>query len=108
MHVRIPVACTLTVESAADRLEEWRTFFASWIDTAERTNDRELRLRLDKSEKALVIAADLVQREKACCGFFEFSIEFQSDGRWLVVRVPDDAAGVLTDIVALLPSSLPV
>ncbi len=106
--MRVPIACTLTVESAADRIEEWRTFFGTWIDAAERTKDRELRLRLDGSEKALVIAADLAQREKACCGFFDFCIEVQSDERWLLVRVPDEAAGVLTDIVALLPSRLRV
>ncbi len=108
MGVRIPVACSLTPESAADRVQEWRTFFAEWIHAAEKANDRELRLRLDTSEKALLVAADLAEREKACCGFFDFSIELQPDERWLVIRVPHDAAGVLRDIVSLLPSGLQV
>ena len=102
--MRIPIACTLTPESAADRVEEWRAFFANWIEAAEKGSG-ELRLRLNRSESALVLAADLAEREKACCGFFEFSIELQPEARWLVVRVPDDAAGVLDDIVALLRTS---
>ena len=106
MGVRIPITCSLTPESAGDRVQEWRDFFANWIDAADKRNDGELRLRLNRSENALVLAADLAEREKACCGFFDFSIELQSDERWLVVQVPDDAAGVLDGIVTLLPTGV--
>ncbi len=99
--VRIPVACTLSAESAADRIEDWRRFFASSVTAVERTSDRRLRVRLADSPMALTAAVDLAQREKACCAFFEFSVDVDATSRWLVVGVPAEAAGTLAEFATL-------
>jgi hypothetical protein len=103
--MRVPIACTLTAEELPDRIDEWRTFMASSVVDTERPAGTRLRLRLEPSERTLVRAADLAQRERACCGFFDFSIDVQTDALWLVVRVPDEAAGILDDFAGLAPSS---
>jgi hypothetical protein len=101
--MRIPLACTLTSESAAARLEEWRSFLAHSTGTAERKSDVTLRVRLNESTEALEAAVDLARREKACCGFFEFSIDVEADASWLSITVPPEAADTLADFVSLLP-----
>jgi hypothetical protein len=37
--MRVPIACTLTSESAAARIEEWRRFCAHSTGAAEQTSD---------------------------------------------------------------------
>ena len=101
--MRFPLACTLTPGAAHDRVDEWRQFFARSVVAMERTSAHDLRFQLDGSTSAVRDAADLAQREKACCSFFEFSIESEAAGWWLVVRVPPDAAPVLAEFAALAP-----
>ncbi len=103
--MRIPLACTLSADAATGRVEEWRGFLASSVVHVERTSDRQLRLRLDDSTTALTTAVDLAQREKACCEFFEFSLELEVTSRWLVVRVPSEASDLLTQLATLIPAS---
>jgi hypothetical protein len=94
--VKIPIACSLEAEQAEKRIGEWRTFLAESV-TAAAKDGESLRLRLASSDQALLDAVDLAAREKACCGFFVFSIEVDADTRTLEVRLPDDAAAVLDD-----------
>jgi hypothetical protein len=101
--MQIPVACTLTLESAAARLEEWRYFLAHSTGAVQKSGDLQLRVQLDGSAGVIEAAVDLARREKACCGFFEFSIEVESDACWLSIKVPPDAAGTLEDFASLLP-----
>jgi len=101
--VRIPIACTLTADATDDRIEEWRRFLQT-SPRAERTSEGELRVQLDDSARVLE-AADLARREKACCAFFEFSIELEVEASWLRVRVPPEASSVLDDFASLLPAS---
>jgi len=97
---RVPIACTLTPVEADDRVAEWRALLADGVD--ERQLDGTVaRLRLTPGDDVLLAAVDLAQREKACCGFFSFSIEVDSIDRWLRVEVPADATTVLEDLVAL-------
>jgi len=103
--VRIPIACTLTAEAADDRVDEWRSFFASSVTALERTSEQEFRFRLDASVAAVHDAVELSQREKACA-FFEFSIQVEAHACWLVVRVPAEASAVLADFAGLVPPSL--
>ena len=102
---KIPVACSLTVDDAGDRLEEWRTFLADHVDVAGRDRDV-LRLRLLPSDESLSAAADLSAREKECCGFFSFAIAIEADARWLCIEVPPDARGILDEFAGLLPEAL--
>jgi hypothetical protein len=104
--VRIPIACTLTAEAAHDRVDEWRQFFARRVTATESTDQQEFRFRLEASTQALCDAVDLAQREKACCTFFEFSIQVETKACWLVVRVPLEASAVLADFVGLVPGQL--
>ncbi len=99
-----PIACTLSPGEASDRVEEWRRFLGSSVEASERTSARQLRLRLNPSSDVLVDAVDLAQREKACCAFFEFSIQIERDAQWLVVGVPTEASSILSDFARLLPS----
>ena len=101
--MRIPIACTLTSESAAARLEEWRYFLAHSTGPAEKPGDLQLRVQLDGSAGTLEAAVDLARREKACCAFFEFAIEVAEGASWLSVTVPPDAADALKDFASLLP-----
>ena len=98
---RIPIACTLTVEDAEDRVAEWRSFFAVHTDLVERRSPNEAAMRLRSGDEALLAAIDLATREKACCSFFAFSVSLAEDGRWLHVAVPADAAPILSGLVGL-------
>ena len=98
---RIPIACTLTVEDAEDRVGEWRAFFAAHTDVVEVRSPTEAAVRLRPGDEALLAAADLAGREKACCSFFAFSIALTEDARWLQMAVPEDAAPILSDFVTL-------
>ena len=102
---RIPIACTLTVADATDRVEEWRRFFAEHVDRVGAPSTTEASALLRDGDAALLAAADLATREKACCGFFTFTISIEAGARSLVVTVPDDAAPILADLVALARAS---
>ena len=104
--MQIPVACTLGAEESARRVGEWRRFFRDSITAADTVGPEVLRLRLEPSADTLLAAVDLARREKSCCRFFEFSIDVQEDGCWLVVGVPPDAAAVLADFSLLFPRGL--
>jgi hypothetical protein len=99
----IPIACTLDAESVAGRTDEWRRFVASSVTEVE-SDDTTLRLVLDDSESALVAAASLGAREKACCAFFDVDIELHPDRRTLRLSVPTGAEDALATFVALLRS----
>jgi hypothetical protein len=101
--MQVPIACTLTASAADERVEEWRQFLAGCTSAAERTSDQRLRVRLTDTGHALTRAVDLARREKACCAFFEFSIDVEADASWLSIGVPSDASAVLTEFASLLP-----
>ena len=100
----IVIACTLDAESRTDRTDEWRQFVASSV-TAIEIDDTTLRLVLDESESALVTAASLGAREKACCAFFEVDIEIHADRRTLRLSAPAGAEDALATFVALVSRS---
>ena len=99
--MRIPIACTLGVDGAAERIEEWRIALRTSVSAATRTTPRRVELRVAEGPTAVGRLVDLARREKACCGFFSFAVEIDSGGATMVVEVPDDAVGVLDDFVAL-------
>jgi hypothetical protein len=101
--MQVPIACTLTASAADARIEEWRQFLAGSTSAAERTSDQRLRVRLADTDHALTGAVDLARREKACCAFFEFSIDVEADASWLSIVVPSDASAALTEFASLLP-----
>ena len=100
--MRIPIACTLTVDDAGTRLDEWRATLTRVVEAIERPAPTELvfRLRADaRSELAPLV--DLVQREATCCAFFEFTLHIAVDGVTLRATVPPDAASILDEFADL-------
>ena len=97
----VPIACSLDAGSLADRVEEWRALVATSVVTvvAEPTV---VRLVLEPTEVALVAAAELAQREKQCCPFFDVAINIGAEERTLSLRVPDGAEEVMATFVAML------
>jgi hypothetical protein len=103
--VRIPIACTLAATDAESRVDEWREFLATSTTANERLSGHQLRVKLAPIPGVLAATVDLAQREKACCAFFEFSIDVAADQLWLRVTVPLEASSVLEDFAALLSPS---
>ena len=104
--VKIPIACTLTTEDAAVRVEEWRAFFTTHTHEVRALSATEMAVRLGDDDASLLAAADLARREQSCCNFFSFAIEIAPAARWLRVSVPADAAPVLEDFSALATAAL--
>jgi hypothetical protein len=105
-NAEVPVACSLAADVARHRIEEWRIFFDRSVTEVRVVDEAHLHLGLDGSPETLMSAVDLAQREKACCAFFEFSIDVQADGYSLVIGVPTEATDVLADFSRLLPEAL--
>jgi hypothetical protein len=99
----VPIACTLTADAAVGRVAEWRSFLGSKIRSVDRAGNVAT-LTLVGGSETLVMAADLAEREKTCCAFFAFSIEFDGSDVRLRVEVPPDAEPVLTGLLGLVPS----
>ena len=96
-----PLACSLDAGSMADRVEEWRALVApSGAESG--SEPTAVHLVLEPTENALVAAADLAQREKQCCPFFDVAIEIGAQRRTLSLRVPDGAEEAMATFVALL------
>jgi hypothetical protein len=78
-------------DTLAERLGEYRRLFAQSLLSRSRTPDTiRFRFRADPGVEDWV--RDLARREKACCAFFEFTVD--ADGhevRW-EARVADDEA----------------
>jgi hypothetical protein len=101
--MRIPIACTLDAGDLRERGAEWRAFDQEVVVERARVSSERLRLRLDPDlDDAVARTVDLARREKACCGFFEFSLVILADATWLEVAVPSDAVGIL-DEFAIAP-----
>jgi hypothetical protein len=96
--MQIPVACTLDAADRLERGDEWRDFHREVVVERDRVAPERLRLRLDpRLDDAAARAIDLARREKACCGFFEFSLVILAEETWLEVAVPATASGVLDE-----------
>jgi hypothetical protein len=100
--VRVPIACTLTADLSANRIEEWRTALRTSISGVARSAPGRVELRIVDGPHHAGRLVDLARREKACCAFFTFAVEIDSQGVTMVVEVPHDAVAVLDDILGLL------
>jgi hypothetical protein len=96
--MQVPIACTLDATGRDERGDEWRAFHQEVVVERDRVSPERLRLRLDPSlDDAVARAVDLARREKACCAFFEFSLEILTEATWLEVAVPESATGILDE-----------
>lgn len=92
------MACTLGPGDAAARVAEWRDLVGRHVELVERSAAG-ARLRLAPGDEALLAAVDLAERERACCGFFTFSLRLEDAGRVLAIAVPPEAASSLTALI---------
>jgi hypothetical protein len=100
--MRVPIACTLSVEEGPTRLEEWRTMLARVAAGADRPAPTDLAFRIrDDARAELGALVDLVRREVTCCAFFEFSLQVTAAAVTLRVTVPPDASAILDEFVLL-------
>ena len=96
--MKVPIACSLDATGQLGRGAEWRAFHRDVVVELERVSSERLRLRLSPGlPDAVAQAVDLARREKACCAFFEFSLEILAEETWLDVVVPLEAAGILDE-----------
>jgi hypothetical protein len=102
--VHVPIACTLNAEVATDRIEEWRAAMRTSVTAATRTAPGRVELRLADGPIAAGRLVHLARSEKACCGFFTFTVQIEAEGATMVVEVPEDAIAVLEDFAALYSS----
>lgn len=101
--MRVPIACTLNADDATDRVEEWRIALRSSVAATARPAPHRLELRIAEEPGAVAMLVDLARREKACCGFFTFTVEIDAHRAALVIEAPEDAIPVLDGLAALAP-----
>jgi hypothetical protein len=101
--MRVPIACTLTAERAADRVEEWRLALGDAVTHMSRPEPTRLVMRVGSDTAQIAILVELARREKQCCEFFDFAFQVGADDVTFEVSVPEDAIAVL-DGFAELPS----
>jgi hypothetical protein len=99
----VPIACSLTPDAAAGRLDEWRAMFDRTVEATRRIGATRLELRL-RSGADVSAVVDLARREVSCCPFFRFTLEVDVDNLTLVVEVPPEAEAVLDDFGRLVPN----
>src|SRR5215831_689113 len=101
----VPIVCDMTsaTDTGPERMLEYGRLFAQALIGRERTPAGiRFRLRADDGVESWV--RDLAAREKACCPFFDFTVE--NDGRevhWDATVVDDDIARAILDEFYHLP-----
>jgi hypothetical protein len=96
--VNIPIACTLEPAEARSQLGEWQEVLHRTVAGSERVSPNRLELTI-LSNADIGSLISLAQREVACCPFFSFALEIQAEHLVLAVEVPNDAVGVLDQLV---------
>ncbi len=93
-----PLICSLTEQAARGQLDEWRQVASDPAVAVSRPSPTRLELRLIDHLDQLGNLVGLAQREKACCPFFDFSLDIAAHSVTLVVSVPEDAATLLDEL----------
>ena len=104
----LPVACTLTgIPGAfAERMAEYQRLFQEHLTGRSRTGPG-IRFRFRAEPGVEDWVRDLARREKACCGFFDFTVS--TDGqqiRWDAAVAGDGPARQALDGFYRLPDTL--
>ena len=95
MTVSQPIACHLDANAAGAQWAEWHALL-SGMAAPERPTPTELRVHLGDGRLEDVV--DLARREKACCPFFDFTLQIDADDIVLSISVPAEATGLLDDL----------
>jgi L-amino acid N-acyltransferase YncA len=97
----IPIACTLEDQQAETRLNDWRQTLTPLVIRVERPEPGQLRLIVRDDPAGIATLVGLAQAEMACCPFFNFTLDIDSETVALVVEVPTDTQAVLDDFARL-------
>ena len=105
----LPVACTLTgIPGAfAERMAEYQRLFRPVPDRPQPDRGPGIRFRFRAEPGVEDWVRDLARREKACCGFFDFTVS--TDGqeiRWDAAVADDERARQALDGFYRLPDTL--
>lgn len=85
------IACTLTGDEQADRVEEWRRLLGRADDREPIEGGLAFRFPLDLAGRL----AELAAAEQRCCPFMEFAFRMADGALRFEVRAPADAAPLL-------------
>jgi MerR family copper efflux transcriptional regulator len=99
---KVPIACTLSVDAAVDRVAEWKELLSTKVHRID--HDRNQATLTFLGAEALMAVTDLAEREKVCCPFFQFSIELDAIETRLRIGVPADAEPILNELLGIAPS----
>jgi len=88
-----PIACTLTGDEQAGRVEQWRQLLAG-ADVDVIAGGLRFQLAADLAGRV----AELAAAEQRCCAFFEFAMRLQGGGLQFEVRAPAQAAPLLAEV----------
>jgi hypothetical protein len=108
VDMRVPIACTLSESAARNQIGEWRTVVARSVVAVERRSSSSVSMTLQADLVGLTELVKLAQREKACCGFFEFDLAIDADRVRFRVTVPEEASDVLDEFAQLDADDLEV
>ena len=98
--MRKPIACSLDESAARSQLGDWQTMFTAAVVSVEREDATTARMRL-RPETDIAGLVALARMEAACCSFFRFAIEIDSDGLAFVISVPAEAEAILDSFATL-------
>jgi predicted amidohydrolase len=93
--MKVPIACTLTPEGAADRVEEWRLALGDAVTHISRPEPTRLVMRVGSDAARIANLVELARREKGCCEFFGFAFHVGADDVTFEISVPEEAIAVL-------------
>jgi hypothetical protein len=104
----LPAACALTGTPGAfaERMAEYQRLFRQYLTGRSRTGPG-IRFRFRAEPGVEDWVRDLARREKACCGFFDFTVS--TDGqeiRWDAAVADDEPARQALDEFYRLPDTL--
>lgn len=100
--MKVPIACTLAAGSAQERIAEWRQALRAAVTSSARPSPTRVELRLVDDPGRMAALIDLARREKACCAFFNFTVEIEAESITMVVTIPDGAVEVLDEFASLV------
>ena len=89
-----PIACSLSLAELGGRLGEFERLFAAHL-VAVRRGPRWLELTLGGEGLVVADVNDLIEREHACCSFFDFKLLVSDDRLVVEMRAPERAGSVL-------------
>ena len=95
--MRVPIACSLDATAARSQVDEWRLVIGRAVAEIERSSPTKVTMTLKEDLVGLTDLVLLAQREKACCGFFEFDLAIDADCARFRVSVPEEARDVLDE-----------